>query len=633
VESILCRARISFSFHSMPRSSPPQELSRRNLRLDCLLLLGIAILAAIEFSSFLSSGSFGSEFTQFFMFVHHRSFGDILRGYLQFDVGWYRPTQFLLPYWIGERFISWHNPDGWRAYELFTMLIVCALIYWFVLLLLPGRRIAAFASALYFTCVPVVYVPLYELFAFDFIHIIFGLLSVIAFLIGYRSGKWRGVGWTALAWFFYVVALTSKEVTIVIPVYLTILSAILYFYEPRVGGNKERFLREVKRLAPFWMMTVVYWVVHVRKIPPGSFSGSTDYRLSANWMLMLRNANKYPLWFARIHGYTLDVMNQAAGYQNLRNDVIGTAALLLVCYACFRLWRMGAEYRKYVLLGAAWIAVFLIVPVYSGGYFWHGNFALCGYCMLFGVSIDWLFTRIRGQAVHFALAAFLIAGIVGLTRTDAAECLISGIHSETYRINSTVLKQPPVPFNRVSGPALVYVEDRKEYGWWSYGAGTLFNIVYLNRDVHQVLVPVMNKVSRADRVRWLKDPNAFFFRYDDSYRWFDVTEQFRAFAIAKGDDRVVPPKITSLGPPETRAGVGFNVQSSGLSALGVAGSNFEPGSEILINGQKQPTAFGSTGWVTTIFPREAYSRPGNIIVQVRNPDGEDSNPYTFRVLQ
>jgi hypothetical protein len=61
--------------------------------------------------------------------------------------------------------------------------------------------------------------------------------------------------------------------------------------------------------------------------------------------------------------------------------------------------------------------------------------------------------------------------------------------------------------------------------------------------------------------------------------------------------------------------------------------NFEPGSEILINGQKQPTAFGSTEWVTTIFPREAYSRPGNIIVQVRNPDGEDSNPYTFRVLQ
>src|SRR3954468_5952417 len=114
----------------MPQVSPSKVLTQRNVRLDCLLLLSIAILAVLEFSSFLSSGSFGSEFTQFFMFVHDRPLDDILRGYLQFDVGWYRPTQFLLPYWLGEKFISWRNPDAWRAYELFTMLIVCALIYW-----------------------------------------------------------------------------------------------------------------------------------------------------------------------------------------------------------------------------------------------------------------------------------------------------------------------------------------------------------------------------------------------------------------------------------------------------------------------------------------------------------------------
>src|SRR5882724_7830130 len=92
----------------MPKDSPPQFLNKRNLRLDWFLLLCIAILAIMEFSSFLSSGSFGSEFTQFFMFVHNRPLSEILRGYLQFNVGWYRPTQFLLPYWIGEWFISWH---------------------------------------------------------------------------------------------------------------------------------------------------------------------------------------------------------------------------------------------------------------------------------------------------------------------------------------------------------------------------------------------------------------------------------------------------------------------------------------------------------------------------------------------
>ena len=48
-----------------------------------------------------------------------------MRGYLHVNGHWYRPTQFFLPYWIGDHFISWHNPDGWRASELFTVLIVC----------------------------------------------------------------------------------------------------------------------------------------------------------------------------------------------------------------------------------------------------------------------------------------------------------------------------------------------------------------------------------------------------------------------------------------------------------------------------------------------------------------------------
>jgi hypothetical protein len=616
----------------MSQSPSPQLLKTRNLRLDFILLFSIAILAVIEFSSFLSSGSFGSEFTQFFMFVHDRPLAEILRGYLQFDAGWYRPTQFFLPYWIGEKFISWHNPDAWRAYELFTMLIVCGLIYWFVLTLLPGRRIAAFAAALYFTCVPVVYVPLYELFAFDFIHIIFGLLSVITFIIGYRLPAWRGAAWTVLAWIFYVVALTSKEVTIVIPAYLTIVSAVLYLYEPGRGERTARFLREGIRLVPFWVMTVVYWVVHVKRIPPDSFSGSTDYRLSANWILMLRNANKYPLWFARIYDHTMDLANQASGYINDRNDLIGGIALALVCYACFRLWRTGPEYQKYVLLGAAWIAVFLVVPVYSGGYFWHGNLALCGYCLLFGVAIEWLFTRVRENSRRIALAVFLIVGVVGLTRADAAQCLIRGIHSETYRINSTVLSQPPVPFNRVSGPVLVYVEDWNNQGTWSYGAGTLFNLVYVDRDVRQVVVPVMNKVPRSDIEKWLKYPKAFFFRHDSRYRWFDATAEFRAFAIAKVNEEVFPPKITSVSPAETHAGADFNVQGNGFSALGVAGAHFEIGAEVLINGQKQPTAFGGD-WVSTIVPREIYSRPGNVSIQVRNPGGIDSEPVFFRVLK
>ena len=428
---------------------------RRNLRLDGLLILTIVLLTVLEFSSFLTSGSFGSEFAQFYGFSQGRTFRQIMIWYLQLHGTWYRPTQFFLPYWIGEHFISWHNPDGWRAFELFTMLLVCALIYWLVLILLPGRRIAAFAAALYFTCVPVIHVPLFELAAFDFLHIVFSLLSVIAFTIGYRLREWRGVGWTALALVSYVIALSSKEISVVVPVYLTVVSAILYFYEPGPGERKDRILREVKRLTPFFLMILVYWWIHVRHIPANRFAGSIDYRMSVYWPLILQNALKYPLWLARIYDYTLDTMNHARGYQNWRNDLTGAIALVAVCYACIRLWRAGQVYRKYILLAVAWIAVFLLVPVYSGGYFWHGNLALCGYSMLFGLALDWGVTRIKAREARFAVLALVIAGMVQLTRMDAAACLTDGMHAESYRINSTVLKRPPVPFERMQEEPLL----------------------------------------------------------------------------------------------------------------------------------------------------------------------------------
>lgn len=120
----------------------------RNLRLDCLLLLGIVIPTVLEFSSFLTPGSFGSEFTQFYLFAHDRSFGQVIQGYLKFHGHWYRPAQFTLPYWIGQHLISWHNPHGWRAYELLTVPMMCGLIYWFVPILPPGHRIAAFTVEL-----------------------------------------------------------------------------------------------------------------------------------------------------------------------------------------------------------------------------------------------------------------------------------------------------------------------------------------------------------------------------------------------------------------------------------------------------------------------------------------------------
>jgi len=610
----------------------PTIAGLRNLRLDFLLVLGIAMISLAEFSALIWSKSFGPEFCLFFMNTPDQPFLNILIQYLQFESGWYRPTQFLLPYWIGHHFLDWHDLAAWRCYELLTMLAVCLLIYILVLQLLPGRRTAGFFAALYFTCVPTIYAPLHELFAFDFLHIVFTLICVIAFIASYRASATKSLLLCFLSWIAYVVALTSKEITIVIPVFLLLTSIILLTCEPRTRDRRRDLLREALRLVPFWALLPIYWAVHLRRIA-SQFGNGGDYRLGLNWRLIIENVGKYPLWFARIYGMTPDHANQAVGYINRRNELVGVALLLLVITAWIRLGRADAKHRKYFLVACAWMGVFLIVPVYSGGYFWHGNLALCGYCMLFGVAVDWALELVRSREVRLACAIFLIAGTIALTRVDAAHGLASGYFSTAFRVNSTVLTAPPLPLDRISGNALVYVEDRQPLGNWFFGAGSLFNLVYRDRELHQETVPRMDRIEANKLSQWLKHPNAFFFRYDDQFRWHDATEEFRRFANENVARIAPPPAITALAPMETRAGMGFNVQPDGTSAMGIRGRNFRSGSTVMLDGVKAVTGFGSPEFITATVPLQVYSHPGNATFQVQNSDGQLSDIITFRVTQ
>jgi hypothetical protein len=136
--------------------------------LDALLCAFLAVISVFEFKGLIHSPSFGPEYALFFFFNRHQSFSTLASRFLEFRGVWYRPTQFFLPFWMGDHFLNWHNLAAWRYYELGTVLAVCFLVYALVLQLLPGRRTAAFFAALYFTCVPTIYSPLHELFAFDF---------------------------------------------------------------------------------------------------------------------------------------------------------------------------------------------------------------------------------------------------------------------------------------------------------------------------------------------------------------------------------------------------------------------------------------------------------------------------------
>ncbi|HEX7705162.1 MAG TPA: glycosyltransferase [Thermoanaerobaculia bacterium] len=113
---------------------------------------------------------------------------------------------------------------------------------------------------------------------------------------------------------------------------------------------------------------------------------------------------------------------------------------------------------------------------------------------------------------------------------------------------------------------------------------------------------------------------------EGSFSWLEryepVTIVGRSIRLYYIDD-VPPPdglEIKALHPSGTTAGVGFNMQWNGSSALGVAAANAHPSTVIVFDGREMETAFGGPDSLSTLIDAELYARPGQYKVELR--DGE-----------
>ncbi|GAB4367073.1 MAG: hypothetical protein OHK0021_10450 [Bryobacter sp.] len=100
--------------------------------------------------------------------------------------------------------------------------------------------------------------------------------------------------------------------------------------------------------------------------------------------------------------------------------------------------------------------------------------------------------------------------------------------------------------------------------------------------------------------------------------------------------RVLPksgpaPEIKELFPGTTQAGKGFNVQPNGAAALGMTGSNFLPGAQIVFGDKPLETNFGDTDKLGATVPPELFRKAGKVKVTVKNPDGKVSAAADFTI--
>jgi len=468
--------------------------------------------------------SFGPETSLYYFYSDGLSFGQALRNFTYFNLMWYRPIPAVL-YWMGEQFVSWHNVAGWKFVHFLTVLPALYAIYWLVVTCLAGKRIAGLLAALWFIAVPNVFPGIMEAVGFDFLHICFAVLCFGLYLRGTQSSGVRTAVLTALAWLCFMVALCCKEAALTVPLFLVAVSALVLLLDAKY---RPLWYREVLRLAPFLAVLPVYYFVHYTKVPAGSFNQSGPYRSAANWAMIVANTRKLTLWVMRIYAFTGDTLGERMYHSNAVNNTVGFAAAALVIAMWLpRVWR-DRWWRLVALFLIAWIAVFLVLPIYGGGFLWHVNLPLVGYAVLFGLAAAWAWETLTPMWQKLSLVVFF-CGLMALGRASLHVEVYQGTHALAFRINHSVLSNPPVPAERVGADPLIYIEDRLGVGGWWYGCfGSLFNYTYMRHDITEVIVPPMASVPENLRARWRAHPNAFFFRLDDHFDWHDASAEFRA---------------------------------------------------------------------------------------------------------
>lgn len=212
--------------------------------------------------------------------------------------------------------------------------------------------------------------------------------------------------------------------------------------------------------------------------------------------------------------------------------------------------------------------------------------------------------------------------------------LFTAYHEWSWRFVGTSATNPLVELYRVqSGEKSFLIVDHRDRPFFNLGLGSLYHdlasgwndggdrcqtVFYAARLTREAFQPGFRELPEEERLAKLSRLAAA----EGLEARRVVLSGPDVFAELCADSAI---RLSEIVPSSTQAGVFFQVQPDGQSALSVFGGGFQPGAIATLGGRALKTTFGDRGWVTAVVPRELYARPGRLDLRVTNPDGNSAD--------
>ncbi len=501
-------------------------LKRRYIIIFYVLLTFIAAFAV--YGQVLTHPRFSPEWPLFYNWNLNLSFKDFLNWYNPFSsTGWFRPTSFITFYQIITQFLDWRNIFAFQIISIIVIIINSFFIYFFTKQIY-NDTITPILTSLLSLIHPIYYSLIYNLFITDFLYQIFILWFVIIFCGNFLERK-KAYIWCIAAFIIYLLALTSKEQAIGLPVFLIGFLLIMVFSNKNMINLKNKLFGYRLILVLLTLVTtIIYVAIYLSK--KSGLNNTGEYRTGLNLDIIISNVLSGPLWLSHI--FVLDSKTWGIS-RDLHNTILNNLYGVMIIIFIISYLLISIIYKKrseiYKLLICLFFTIaFLILPLYSGGRPWHYALPVVTFLMLYSRSVTTVFEKIPSKVTRFFFISFIIILPLFLSvQNFYREMQFFDIQ---FKLNTEALINPPMLSSSIpKGSTIAYYPIQAK---WLYGCGFLYSYIYQRADIVEIPIPDIEDMTSEVAQEYLSIDNLFFFKY--SYPiWEDKTLEFKAALCSK----------------------------------------------------------------------------------------------------